>query len=143
MATNHSHSGDNDSSSTGSEDGDDNWNDWVDDDDNNTMTTMSLFEDRNFPSPQAAIDYDKRTHGFDISAVLARLGWFGAFLRLATQNFAISVRHLPKTATHQLHSKPSQLLHMISFSNSHNTNFVEASTTRSKCSQWDRAILFR
>jgi type I protein arginine methyltransferase len=72
-----SHSGDdNNSSITGSDDGDDNWNDWVDDDDKDEqpVATRSLFDDRNFPNPQAAIDYDKRTHSFDLSALSARLG---------------------------------------------------------------------
>jgi hypothetical protein len=142
MATNHNHSGE-ESSSTGSDDGDDNWNDWVDDENDKTMATMSLFEDRSFPNPQAAIDYDKRTHSFDLSAIVTRLGWFSPFIRLVTQDFAISIGHLSKTATHQLHSKPSKRPRMISlFPKSHQTR-TEASATRSKCFKWDRAILFR
>lgn len=61
-----------DSSSTGSDDGDNEWNDWVEE--SQPTPAKSLFEDREFPSAEAAITHDKETHNFDLSATSTRLG---------------------------------------------------------------------
>ncbi|KAG8788297.1 hypothetical protein FRC15_005177 [Serendipita sp. 397] len=59
------------SSSTGSEDGDNNWDDWVEDVQN--TPAFSLFDDHQFPTAEAALTYDKETHGFDLVSVCKSL----------------------------------------------------------------------
>ena len=60
------------SSSTGSEDQDNNWDDWVED--SKGFATLSLFENRQFPTAENALSYDKETHGFDLVFVSTKLG---------------------------------------------------------------------
>lgn len=59
------------SSSTGY-DQDENWDDWVDE--NQQNETTSLFDGTTLPSPQAALKYDKEKHDFDLVALEGRLG---------------------------------------------------------------------
>ena len=42
------------------------WEDWHDQDDDGEEATHSLFDGAIFPSPDAALDYDSSTHGFDL-----------------------------------------------------------------------------
>ena len=60
------------SSSTGSEDQDNNWDDWVEE--TQGFATLSLFENRQFPTAEAALSYDKETHDFDLVSVSTKLG---------------------------------------------------------------------
>jgi protein arginine N-methyltransferase 3 len=60
------------SSSTGSEDNDNNWDDWVED--TQAVATQSLFEERTFSTPEEAIRYDKEHHGFDLTSIVSKLG---------------------------------------------------------------------
>jgi type I protein arginine methyltransferase len=60
------------SSSTGSEDQDNNWDDWVED--SKGFATLSLFENRQFSTAEAALSYDKETHEFDLVSVSTKLG---------------------------------------------------------------------
>ena len=47
------------------------WSDWVSDSAN--QPCQSLFDDRYFSSPEEALSYDKKTHGYDLAAECARL----------------------------------------------------------------------
>jgi protein arginine N-methyltransferase 3 len=70
------------SSTTGSEDQDNNWDDWVEE--SQGFATQSLFEDRQFPTAEAALSYDKETHNFDLVSVSTKLGsWRSQYSRSA------------------------------------------------------------
>jgi hypothetical protein len=43
------------------------WDDWTDEEGVNEDATRSLFDDTVHPSVEAAIQYDSKTHGFDIT----------------------------------------------------------------------------
>lgn len=51
---------------------DNNFEDWVSDQDQN-QSCRSLFEDKSFPSATAALSYDKTAHNFDLSSTYAKL----------------------------------------------------------------------
>jgi len=56
------------SSNTSSSDVDDQWNDWISDS-NTEQECKSLFDDKHFPSVQAAAAYDKENHHFVLNDV--------------------------------------------------------------------------
>lgn len=86
------------SSSTGS-DHDDDWNDWVDED-NQGLPTRSLFEDSVFENRQLALQHDKDNHGFDLVAFCSQLG--PQIVSIYRSNFKQSARsrHSSKDPTH-------------------------------------------
>lgn len=51
---------------------DNNFEDWVSDQDQ-SQSCRSLFEDKSFPSANAALLYDKTAHNFDLSSTYAKL----------------------------------------------------------------------
>lgn len=61
------------SSSETEDDEDQTWDDWVSDS-NEQQECHSLFDEKVLPSVDAAISYDKATHGFDINEKAAALG---------------------------------------------------------------------
>ena len=61
------------SSSTGSEDVDSNWDDWVEDEPIGPVAT-SLFDGHPFPTAQAALSYDKDKFNFDLLSLSTVLG---------------------------------------------------------------------
>ncbi|TFK48794.1 S-adenosyl-L-methionine-dependent methyltransferase [Heliocybe sulcata] len=64
---------DSDSGESDAEDEEDNnFDDWVSDS-VDKQPCKSLFEDKNLPSVTDALEYDKKTHGFDLNAVCSRL----------------------------------------------------------------------
>lgn len=100
------------SSSTGSEDEDNNWDDWVEDDIG--LATQSLFEDRQFSSAEAALNYDKDTHGFDLVAISTKLGsWKPQSSRSGNILIMSSTRHTPKIPIDQLHPRSGMDLDWI------------------------------
>lgn len=56
-----------------SEDEDDTWEDWVSDS-LAKQPCRSLFDDTVLPSATEAIEYDKKTHGFDLNEAYTKLG---------------------------------------------------------------------
>lgn len=65
------------SSSESDDDDDQTWDDWVSDS-NAQQQCKSLFEDKVFPSVEAALAYDKEAHQFsleDICTALCELTW--------------------------------------------------------------------
>ncbi|EKM49814.1 uncharacterized protein PHACADRAFT_131660 [Phanerochaete carnosa HHB-10118-sp] len=59
-------------SSSGDEDEDDTWEDWVEGS-MEKQPCKSLFDDATLPSVAEALEHDRKTHGFDLSGVYSRL----------------------------------------------------------------------
>ena len=63
--------GDSDRSSSDEDEDDQNWDEWISD--SALSKTLSLFENKQFPSVTEALEYDKSTHGFDLNETCSRL----------------------------------------------------------------------
>lgn len=84
------------SSSTGSDDEDNNWDDLVDD--SQQPATLSLFEDKSFPSVEEAIANDREKHGFDLIALCSNLS-LDPYQRIRLVNYIRSQKPPPNELT--------------------------------------------
>lgn len=60
------------SESSGFDDDDQNWDDWVSDS-LIQVPCLSLFEEKRFPSVEETLSYDCTTHGFDLNSTCMKL----------------------------------------------------------------------
>lgn len=81
-----SHSaGESDIDSTSESDNDQTWDDWVSD--NAAQNCKSLFDDKVFPTVDAASQYDKDTHQFDLADVCKALCMYLVCVRALSLTF--------------------------------------------------------
>ncbi|GAA5874422.1 hypothetical protein JCM8547_005395 [Rhodosporidiobolus lusitaniae] len=86
------------SSSTGSDE-DQTWDDWEEE----QQPAFSLFDNKQFPSAQLALQYDKDTHGVDVALIAATLDFFERIRLInwirATKPDSASLRRLDRNAS--------------------------------------------
>ena len=91
------------SSNSSSDIDDDQWNDWISDS-NAEQECKSLFDDKQFPSVQAAAAYDKEIHHFVLDDVCKALCELLRYLSQLPPLIALNSIGFSRTRpTHQLH----------------------------------------
>ncbi|KAJ8081154.1 hypothetical protein PM082_017997 [Marasmius tenuissimus] len=85
------------SSSEDEDDDDQTWEDWVEDS-NNNQSCKSLFEDKTLQNAEAALEHDKKAHGFDLNEICAKLS-LDVHGRIRLINFIRKTKPTPQSAS--------------------------------------------